>query len=1015
MKYFWCMTRNIRRMPAIGCWALLLLGQALSLRAQVVQPPLRHFTVHDGLAQQQVTCMFQDSRGYIWVGTKAGISKFNGRTFENFRLGDDTPSLRSRAFAEDQSGNIWTVTDGGYGWYDGVQWRYRPEASLSELIIFGNLVLGSHSMSPFVWQLGADSAQVILRKDTLRLTKGDEPILYFTHYANPGRNIISGLDKNLRLVVRDTIFYDKHFLTDARNRMAGGAFKITLPDSRGWSYMSDPISKSVVDSIHFETSFKKNADLKCLSTTDHTNYYYSYGNNKIYQTQPGSKNARELNLPISTPSFMIRDREGAIWFGAEDGLYQYVPDGFHAIPATLAPMPWSLVEDNAGAFYIGSYGYGLKRFFRNQLQPVDLPSSIFPCPEHDLFYFGASRDRYGSLYFPHSCGLIQKKGNVFRNVLRIPSTSPAITLYSFYDPDRNQVVAGSKGRVYTYDPAQERLDSIVFQASEGHILCMTKDRQGWYWFSPVWKGIVRYNPESGNIVYFNPENKELPFREVNCMEPDTKNGVWFGSNNGLYFRNDDKQDIIKVADHAIQGPVYTLKTADSLLMIGDLSGLYVLNLNAWRRDRSDRVKAYNQFNGFTGIDPMLGSGMLDSKGNYWVVCSNQIAFLHKSKISLSDYPTRVRIFQINRQRVPYSGATGIVLPEGENEVTVRFESIGFQRPLQTQYSWRLMGYSDDWSDWSGDNLAFFSQLPSGRYTFEVRSRHPGSISEADVETDRYAFEVSLPLYREPHFYRYALFAGSILLLLGFFGLGAWRKARREAQKAREMAVERERLIKYYQVQTLQAQLNPHFIFNLLETIQHFVEAEKTTDAVQQIQRLAILLRRFMESSINSDLDKIREGNREISLAAEIELLTYYIELEQIQKPGMFTFDIAVDDKLEPGNCFITPMIIQPFVENAIKRGLIPKTGPPRHLSIRLSRLDDGIRCQVEDNGIGRAAAREMQSRSPRKFKPRGVSLVQDRVALLAEMGIPIGIDIGDRPGGGTAVTIDFGITDTTET
>lgn len=1011
------MTRNIRQIPAIGCLVLLLLWQALPLRAQVVQPPLRHFTVHDGLAQQQVTCLFQDSRGYIWVGTKGGISKFNGRSFENFRLSDSIPGREPHAFAEDRQGNIWTLSVRGCGYYDGVKWRKVTPLPLNETGLCGDRLLAAGSTDGHIWELRPDSARAIVRTDTLQLRVGGRPAIFFMLDINTHSRLILGLDENLRLVARDTLHRGKHFLPHNNTFIAGPTYKITWPDRNGWSRMTRMGTETPFDSIRFDMPFAQTiaaGHISFVSPPGNPGDLAAYSDRRIMYVEAGSKHAQTMPLPVSMPTALLFDREGALWIGAEDGLYQYFPGGFQSVPGSVVPLPWNLVEDEDGSYYFGTFGAGLKRFFRGNVEPVKVPPAVFPCSDTELYYFGASKDRYGNLYFPHNCGLIQKKGAMFRSIFPKQMKGYKTVLHSVYDEKRNKILAGTRGKVFVYDPDTDRLDSIVFAGSERNVLSIAIDRSNNYWFSLVWKGIVRYAPETKTVTYFNAENRDMPFNGAWCMEPDPENGIWFGTTRGVFFRDDIRHTFAQVAAHAITGTVYNLKVVDSLLMIGDVSGLYVLNLNAWRRDRSEKVKAYNQFNGFSGIEPNQNCAMLDSKGNYWLLCSNQTAFIHKSKISLNDHPSRVRIYQINRQRVPYSGAAGIVLPAGENEVTVRFESIGFQQPLQTQYSWRLLGYSGDWSDWSGDDIAFFSQLPSGRYTFEVRSRHPGSISEDDVKTDRYAFEVSLPLYREPHFYRYAFFAGTILLLLGFFSLGAWRKARREAQNARQMAEERERLIKYYQVQTLQAQLNPHFIFNLLETIQHFVEEEKTADAVQQIQRLAILLRRFMESSINSDLDKIREGNREISLAAEIELLTYYIELEQIQKPGMFTFDIAVENGLEPGNCFITPMIIQPFVENAIKRGLIPKNEPPRHLSICLSRLNDaGIRCRIEDNGIGRAAAREMQARSPRKFKPRGVSLVQDRVALLAEMGIAIGIDIHDRPGGGTSVTIDFGMADNT--
>jgi two-component sensor histidine kinase len=357
--------------------------------------------------------------------------------------------------------------------------------------------------------------------------------------------------------------------------------------------------------------------------------------------------------------------------------------------------------------------------------------------------------------------------------------------------------------------------------------------------------------------------------------------------------------------------------------------------------------------------------------------------------------------------VPYAGNGEIELPAGQNEVTVRYESIGFQRPLRTQYSWRVKGFHNEWTTWSEDRVAFLSHLPGGHYNFEVRSRHPGSEDSTAYITDSYRFQVSLPFFREPGFYKYAFFGFGLAILIGGLMLWFFLKARREAIAMRKSADKREKLIKYYQVQTLQAQLNPHFIFNLLETIQNFVEQQKRQEAVEQIQRLAKLLRRFLESSINSNLDHIGEGTREITLSSEIELLRYYVELEQIQKPGMFEYEINIEEGLNENTIYISPMIIQPFVENSIKRGLIQKEQTPRNLWIKFERQNEGVRGIVEDNGIGIEASRALQAKSSRMFKPRGVHLVRERAKLLKELGVTIEIETQDRAGGGTIVIIDF--------
>ncbi|MEK7255667.1 MAG: histidine kinase, partial [Bacteroidota bacterium] len=503
---------------------------------------------------------------------------------------------------------------------------------------------------------------------------------------------------------------------------------------------------------------------------------------------------------------------------------------------------------------------------------------------------------------------------------------------------------------------------------------------------------------------------ELPFPGAWCIEYDSTGGggLWFGAPDGLYYFEEKSERFSKVAAHAIHGHVANLKIADSLLLVGDIAGLFVLNLAAFHRNGAVRVKAYNHLNGFTGIEPGQNSAMLDSKGNYWVLCSNQIAWIHKDDISLADYPARVRIFQVNQERVPFQGESGIELKFGNNDVTVRFEVIGFQRPLRTEYRWRLTGNGGEWSDWSEDDFAFLPKLPSGRYVFEVQSRHPGSGGEAASVSDSVRFQVSQPFYREPDFFKtaFTLLACVVVAaaVLGFF----YRKSKRKERESKRLAEERERLANLHQIRALQAQLNPHFLFNLLDAIRLNVKKGDTADAAGQIQQLSELMKGVLDNNLELDAAKIADGEYDINLDREIELLRCYIELRQALHPGSFTFTIEKDENLRSANIYVPPMMIQPFVENAIRHGLLPDTEQPGHLSLRFFREGEAVACEVRDNGRGMNGEPAPFSNERKKDRLHGIEMVQNRANLLREFGVEVSIEFSENPGGGTVVKVRFG-------
>lgn len=151
-------------------------------------------------------------------------------------------------------------------------------------------------------------------------------------------------------------------------------------------------------------------------------------------------------------------------------------------------------------------------------------------------------------------------------------------------------------------------------------------------------------------------------------------------------------------------------------------------------------------------------------------------------------------------------------------------------------------------------------------------------------------------------------------------------------------------------------------------------------------------------------------NHEIPLARELELLRMYIEFEQLQYQDRFSYELTLDGKINADNYRIPPLILQPYVENAIKHGLLNlEPGTYGHLWIRFVCLDDEtLICTIEDDGIGRARAEAIQRESLRKFKSRGTELVKRRVDILNQMGYDIRLQTHDRIGGGTVVTIQIG-------
>lgn len=223
---------------------------------------------------------------------------------------------------------------------------------------------------------------------------------------------------------------------------------------------------------------------------------------------------------------------------------------------------------------------------------------------------------------------------------------------------------------------------------------------------------------------------------------------------------------------------------------------------------------------------------------------------------------------------------------------------------------------------------------------------------------------------------------AILLLLALLGTFLYmRKSYRSKQEAAELARNAAEL----QQQLLRSQMNPHFVFNAMNSIQSFVMQNEKKIANSYLSKFANLMRTVLENS--------RETT--ISLEEELEALRLYIELEELRFEHQFTYQITIDDDVDVEGTRVPPLIIQPYVENAIQHGLFPKAGPGK-LSVEVQAETDYLRIAIADNGIGRVRSRELNQGRQHK-KSLGMNITRDRLEFLnRDRTNRISVQVSDR-------------------
>lgn len=275
----------------------------------------------------------------------------------------------------------------------------------------------------------------------------------------------------------------------------------------------------------------------------------------------------------------------------------------------------------------------------------------------------------------------------------------------------------------------------------------------------------------------------------------------------------------------------------------------------------------------------------------------------------------------------------------------------------------LEGYDKDWSPPSSERLTTFSNLKPGDYRFLVRSQNNEGVWSTNYAT--FSFHIETPYWQS------WWFIIAVVGILSSASIGLYR--RRIHNLEHQLALDRQ--VETLKLQSLRAQMNPHFIFNSMNSIQHFINSNEKRQANRFLSKFASLMR--------LTLDHSKQGL--IKLGSDLQSIEVYMDLEQMRFEGKFTYSIDVDEQVDEDLVLVPPMLMQPFVENSIIHGF-SKIDYQGVINIRITPENDTLLIVITDNGVGRSVAKERKaSRKTSLHKSAALNISNERIRALAQM------------------------------
>ncbi len=988
---------------------LVLILFALNLQAQ--QNLYRHFTVEDGLPSLSIHQVTQDNLGYVWLATDKGVGQYDGYRFKNFTVQDGLPTNEVRSIFIDSKNRIWLLGELPFLAFihQNKVHRVKTETDFEQFNIYPK---GIHEHGNAIY---IDTEEGLFSYVDDKFSKFD--------YSIEGLDFL-GIDK------KGTKWYydDDAVLYPNGDENQKKRFQIPLPeeeylDSRMYFWDNETIYFETLDNFYVYKDSLKEIDFFSGLRLSDQQFPHLVSRNKVeHLTKKLVLKTDYLHKGNFKLQGAFQDNEDNWWFNTlGDGLYLLTANAKHAqtfgINSGLEdPVITAITKDRIGSIFIGSDNGDLYIISKEnpspQLYPIDNARKIKALATNKEYVFVGSRQGLHVLRRDN----FQEYSTGFISDMKYVSCSPPNCILE--ETASNYWISGGLKNVND------------LYLTENKLLVST-NRGVWEVPLPLTKDAVIRQISS------NPTNSAVFFN----------NEIWFGGKNGLFKQQlDAKQKTVDLSKVILKYPINTLAVgANGELWIGtDGFGVFqsknneIIQAVGTGRDIVEKILVDEQKqiwvstnNGIKRIKKgdnedlkirsyLVGDGLPTKETNtiftdkqYIYVGTNRgLTILDKIRLSRNSVVPRVYLSNISINNQDTIVKNEYSLSYLDNNFTIQFVGISYKSNQNVTYLFQMEGVDKAWQETKLTELSFIGLSP-GNYTFRLKA--------VDVEGKEsleraVSFTIQSPFWKQIWF---QLFVVALTIAGAYYYMQhqikkteaeEQEKAKVQQEKASlqlniaEEKAENERInneLAKSKLETLQAQMNPHFAYNALTSIQKFVLTKDKRMANRYLVKFARLMRQFLEASKETY----------ISLDKEIELLQLYIEMEQLRFKEKFVVKYDIDPLVVTEKVPIPSMLLQVFVENAINHGLVYKEGNGV-LTFSVKQVGNAVECSVEDDGIGRKRANEIKKQSAGAYKGLGMKISHERVKYLnmtedVKVNIVITDDTLGEDKGGTRVTVSI--------
>ncbi|MEO7445109.1 MAG: histidine kinase [Ferruginibacter sp.] len=969
------------------------------------------YTVKDGLSDNYITSIKQDDQGYLWIGTDAGLNRYDGNTFQNFYQQSSKFALASNGiYGLKKSGQnkLGILNRNGFQLLD------TRNFSLQDLFIPDTGFIKRYSNS--IWDvilMPGENCLLSTATGIYVLDRNDKLILRFDAFtpaelmnkkASYGRDILP-VSENEYLIytANETIVY----YNNNTNRIT----EIQRSDSSWKDFFSD--NKQNYQIPILRTRIYENAYLFAYLHKDSIFYYNHNSHKKVGSALPPKITWQSKIETLNDSTFLINASDYGFYIfklNRNTGEITFYP-GLNLDKHRITCM----YVDADKRLWIGTTNGLLQQKLNNDF----IESFKFPEIQAENLVNGYSCVyRYKAyLYlgiFSRNVGLLVLDAatmKVVRKIALFNNDNMFNEVRSIQQYHNDTLWLGTNNGIVWMDTKSFQYGKVMNNSNRPvmenlTVMLAPEGKDGYAWMCGVLEGIVaRYHIASHQFTFFKRDTRPaLPFTKVKNIAYDAYGDVWISGHALTRWNNKSNQfdTLIKVyggankydddivtftadgsgslwlhnpfndlVEYKIKERRFVAYTPRDGLPDGEIRSLSpVINNSLWIGYNNNylvqfntltkKIKIYDQGDGLTNERPSARSLFFDSSSGFmYMPCNKYLVRFSQKGVDapVDNNEITIQELAVNNKISWFNPSNDIKLKPHENNLALYFTVIDFETGKNYRFAYRL-NPEEEWQDIGTQHSLNLTALPSGKYFIYLKAT--GKSGDQKFKTFRFSI---LPSFWETTWF--IVLAGLSLLALAF--VFYHYRIKQVQQKANL-----DKLLAQTEMKALHAQMNPHFIFNSLNSIREMILNNENNEASHFLGKFAQLIRMTLNQS----------GKVFITLSQTMDYLTRYMEMEQIRN-GFFTCRILADDELDLNETILPPMLIQPFIENALWHGTTADN-KKINVNIDFKKENNQLVCIIDDNGIGIDQSLRNKNEGIDQHTSVGIANIKNRILLLNE-------------------------------